>query len=187
MFDLFGIKKKKELARQEKAIEAESYIAEVKDKKALPTIVSSVFLDKGEQAFLEEETELNETRAVRKHSGGMRGIGFRVAKGVHVGVGRRSGTSESHQEWRMIDAGSLIITNQRLIFRGGKENRVVPLKKILDVSISIDAIEVAVESKSKSMIFPVKNGYLWGAIINIIRQVDDPLNLGDIKLDIQFK
>jgi hypothetical protein len=187
MFDLFGTKKKKELIRQQKATEAENYIAEVKSKKALPTIQTSIFLDKDEKAFLEEETKLNETRAIRKHSGGMGGIGFRVVKGVYVGGGRRSGTSESHQEWRMIDSGNLIITNQRMIFRGGKENRAVPLKKILSVSISIDAIEVAVESKSKSMVFPVQNGYIWGAVINILRQVDDPLNLGDLNLDIQFK
>ena len=58
MFDLFGTEKKKELVRQQKATEAESYIAEVKSKKALPTIQTSIFLDKDEKAFLEEETKL---------------------------------------------------------------------------------------------------------------------------------
>ena len=187
MFDFFGTKKKQELERQQKIVEAENYINVIKEKKALSIIKPSIFLEKNEQAFLEEKTKLHETRAIRKYSGGMKGVGFRVARGVYVGAGSRSGTSESHQEWRLIDTGNLIITNQRLIFRGGKENRTISLKKILSVSVSLDAIEVAVESKSKSVVFPVKNGYIWGAILNIVKSVDDPLNLGDLKLDIQFK
>lgn len=187
MFDLFGTKKKKELERQEKIAEAENYINIIKEKKSLPIIKPSAFLNKNEQAFLEEETKLTEPRAIRKYSGGTRGVGFRVMKGVYIGAGGRSGTSENHQEWRLIDTGKLIITNQRLIFLGGKENRAIPLKKILSLNVSLDAIEVAVESRSKSMVFSVKNGYIWGAVLNIVRSVDDPLNLGDLKLDISFQ
>ncbi len=146
----FANKKQKQ---QQLITEAENYISEVKNKKALPTIKSSIFLEKDENAFLEELTELIETRAVRKYSGGMRDVGFRVAKGVYVGAGGRSGTSESHQEWRTIDRGNLVITNKRLVFKGGKENRVVPLKKIISVDVTLKSIEVAVEARSKTIFF----------------------------------
>lgn len=180
----FANKKQKQ---QQLITDAENYISEVKNKKALPTIKSSIFLEKDESTFLEELTELKETRAVRKYSGGMRGVGLRVAKGVYVGAGGRSGTSESHQEWRTIDRGNLVITNKRLVFRGSKENRIIPLKKIISVDVALNSIEVAVEARNKTIIFPVKNGYIWGAVMNIVKSVDDPLNLGNINLDIQFK
>lgn len=187
---IFWAKRKEELKKQkhqQMILDAENYVNEVKDKKALPVIKSSIFLEKDENAFLEELTELKETRAIRKYSGGMRGVGFRVAKGVYIGAGGRSGTSESHQEWRTIDRGNLIITNKRLVFNGNKENRTVPLKKIISVDVTLDLIEVAVEARNKTMIFSVKNGYIWGAVMNIVKSVEDPLNLGDLKLDIQFK
>jgi len=187
---IFWAKRREELNKQkhqQMIIDAENYVNEVKNKKALPTIKPLVFLEEGESAFLEEPTELNETRAIREYSGGMRGIGFRVAKGVYVGAGGRSGTSESHQEWRKIDRGNLVITNKRLVFNGSKENRTVPLKKIISVDVALKSIEVAVEARNKTMIFPVKNGYIWGAVMNIVKSVEDPLNLGDLKLDIQFK
>jgi len=187
---VFWNKRRQELAeqkRQQMVAEAESYIEKVKERKALPPITPSIFLEKNEQAFLEEQTSLKETRAVRKHSGGMSGVGFRVVKGVYIGGGRRSGTSESHQEWRTIDSGNLVITNQRLVFRGSKENRSIPLKKIISVDTMRDAIEVAAETRNKVMIFPVKNSYIWGAVINIVRRVDDPSNLGDVNLDIKFQ
>jgi hypothetical protein len=186
MFDIFGVKKK-ELLRQQKITEAENYIEDIKKNKGLPIIIPSIFLDKNEHAFLEEDTSLQETRAIRKHSGGMSGVGFRVAKGVYVGGGKRSGTSESHQEWRTIDVGKLVITNKRMVFRGSKENRVIPLKKIISVETMLDGIEVALEARSKTIIFPVKNSYIWGTVINIIRRTDDPINLGDLNLNIQLK
>ena len=191
---VFLSKRKKELKeqrrqqrRQQLITEAENYINEVKNKKAIPTIKTSIFLEKDENAFLEELTELTEPRAVRKYRGEMAGAGFRIAKGVYIGGGGRSGTSESHQEWRTIDYGNLVITNKKLVFRGSKENRTVPLKKIISSDVFSESIEVAVEGRSKTMIFPVKNSYIWGAVINIVKSVDDPLNLGDLKLDIQFK
>lgn len=65
--------------RQQKVKEANEYVEKIKDNKAVPTIsTTSIFLKKGEKTFLEEGTTLSETRAVRKHSGGMAGVGFRV-------------------------------------------------------------------------------------------------------------
>ncbi len=187
MFGLFGGKKKKELEKNNKAEEAQSYINEVQKNKGLPTITPSIFLDKGEIAFLEEHTTLLETRAVTKYSSIGGGVGLRVAKGLYIGQGSRSGTSESTQEWKAIDTGKVIITNQNIIFDGEKENRILKIKDIMSISVSLDAIEISAKSKSKSMIFSVGNGYIWGAVINIIRQTDNPLNLEGIDLDIKFQ
>ncbi|MDD4062764.1 MAG: hypothetical protein PHV25_03305 [Candidatus Pacebacteria bacterium] len=187
---VFWVKRNQEIKEQkriQRVVDAENYINKVKEGKSLPVIIPSISLEKNEEAFLEEETKLIETRAIRKHTGGMKGIGFRVAKGVYLGSGSRSGTSESHQEWRTIDSGSLIITNKRIVFNGSKENRNIPIKKIISISSTHDHIEVAVEARSKTIIFPVKNSYIWGAVINIVKRTDNPLNLDDMKLDIKFE
>lgn len=183
-------RRKKELVeqrRQQKIAEAENYIEGVRDKKALPIIKSSIFIEKDENVFLEEQTKLNEPRSIRKYSGTMQGVGFRISKRISIGTGTRSGTSESHKEWRTIDSGNLIITNKRLIFNGNTENRTIALKKIISITVALDGIILSIEERNKPVMFSVNNGYIWGAVMNIIKSGNDPLNLGGVNLDIQFK
>jgi hypothetical protein len=187
---IFWTKRKKELEeqrRQQLITEANQYIEEIKSKKAIPIIKSSIFLKEGESVFLEESTDLQETRAVRTFSGGSRGVGFRVAKGISVRAGGFSGTSESNQKWKALDTGNLIITNQRLIFNGSKENRSFPIKKILSVETFIESIRISIDGRAKSLSFPVQNPYIWSTVINIVCSTKNPLKLDDIKLDIILK
>ena len=147
-------------------------------------IDQSIFLSNGECMFLKEkESRLKETRAVRKNSGS--GLGFRVMKGVYLGG--YSGKSESHQEWRILDSGELVLTNKKIIFRGNNENRTIPIDKIVAVKVYTDGIELTTESKSKSSIFAVKNPYIWNIALTILRSGKDPLSLGEIDIDVQVK
>jgi hypothetical protein len=185
-----GLKKdaKKKREEREKLItEANQYVEEIKSKKAIPIIKSSIFLKEGESAFLEENTDLQETRAVRTFRGGSRGVGFRVAKGISVRAGGFSGTSESNQEWTALDTGNLIITNQRLIFNGSKENRSFPIEKILSVETFIESIRISINGRAKSLSFPVQNPYIWSTVINIVCSTKNPLKLDNVKLDIVLK
>jgi len=94
-------KRKKELYKQyqEKLVsDANNFVNDIQNKKALTTIKPSIFLEKDEFSFLEETTVFQETRAVRDYSAGTRSVGFRVAKGVRVGFGGIKGSSHSHQE-----------------------------------------------------------------------------------------
>ncbi len=178
------LRKKRKLEEKAKLIkEAELYIEKAKESKALSTVKPSIFLNPGEHAFFEEQSNLKETRAVRKTGGG--GVGFRVAKGVYVGG--YSGQAESHQEWRTLDAGELIVTNEKIVFQGTKENRMFPINKILSVETFTDGAEVTIESRTKSVIFTARNPYILSAILHIVRSVKDPMNLKDVKLDIKFE
>jgi hypothetical protein len=173
--------------REIKITEANVFMDEVKIKKSLPVISTKLFLDNGEYAILEANTHLLETRAVR-NSGGS-GIGFRIAKGITIGS--YSGQSESHREWRKIDDGMLTLTNKRLIFSGGMENRTIPINKILSLkatfySNEVDMVELIVDGKSKNIAFPVENVYIWGGSIQIVKGAKDPVNLGNMKIDIEF-
>jgi len=181
---IFWIRRTEEQRRQQLITETNQYIEEIKSKKAIPIIKSSIFLKEGEFAFLEENTDLRETRAVRIFSGGSRGVGFKVAKGTSIRIGGFSGISESNQEWRTLDTGKLVITNQRLIFNGSKENRSFPIKKILSIETFTNSIKISIDGRAKSLNFPVKNPYIWSIVINIVCSTENPLKLDDVKINI---
>lgn len=163
--------------------EVESYISEIKEQKRLPQVSSSLFLASGEYAFLQEKTNLKETRAIRTSSGGFGG--FRVAKGITVGGW--SGSSESHREWRLLDSGELVLTNKKIVFRGGKENRTIPIDKVIGLEVYANGMEVAVEGRTKSIAFSVKNPYIWNIAISILRSGRNPLDLKGDELNIQLQ
>jgi len=161
---------------------AENYVATVKLAKSLPVIKTSIFLDNGEHGFLDEAAQLSETHSVRQSVGS--GVGFRVMKGVYVGG--YSGRSESHREWRRLDQGKLILTSQKIVFNGDKENRVLQLKDLVAINIYTYGIELSTQKRTKSSLFRVQNPYIWGAAINIIKGVKDPLHLESVNLDIKI-
>jgi hypothetical protein len=78
-------------------------------------------------------TTLLEPRAVRNWRSNYGGPSFRIARGVSFRLGASAGTSESHDELRPLDTGTLALTNQRLIFVGSKRTTSVSLEKIIDL------------------------------------------------------
>lgn len=158
-------KEKKKLALK---AEFDAYVKIVEERHGIPVIASQVTLKAGEQAFLEDEVILKETRSVttRSSSGGA----FRVMKGVYVGGS--SGTSRSHNEWQTIDKGRLVMTNQRIIFDGNSENRVVAIDKVISVSPALDGIEISIENKQKSSFYTVKNCLIWNMVFKIVHDTE---------------
>lgn len=161
---------------------AKKFLAAVKQRRGLSPISTSLYLRKGEQAFMEAACTLNETRAERQFQSG--GIGFRVAKGVYIG-GRR-GRSVSIPKMTHIDTGCLTVTSKRLVFNGRMENRVIPLSKIISVNNFTNAIEIAIEGRQKSMYFTVPDPLIWATVIRIMSVVENPTDLNDASLDIKF-
>lgn len=162
---------------------AQQFIDEAHKNKTLPTITSTLFLEKDERAIFEEETTLFETRAVRNYGGG--GVRIRVAKGISVGGYR--GQAESSQQWRPLDHGTVTLTNKRVIFNGGKDTRTIPLSKVLNISNSPTTLYIDIDGRVKSIAFKVSNSLVWSSAINVIRNFDDPFSFGDSTLDINFK
>ncbi len=180
-----GIKTKKNGSDRKEAMTKgmEEFIAKIKEHKALTPISSSLVLGPKEQAFLEEDSLLQETRSVRQ----FRSTGVRVRLMKGLSVGQSGGRAESHKEWRILDTGKLILTNKKLVFDGNKEDRTILLDKILTISPMLDAIEVSSSSRSGSMVFPVNNPFIWATTIRILSAVEDPLHLGNLDLNIQVK
>jgi hypothetical protein len=179
--DFLSPKKKIEERKNKLIEELNLFTEQIKARKSLIPITTVVLLRKGEKAYLEGNTTLLETRAIRYHTRG--GMGFRVMKGVYVGGA--SGTSESKDEWRVIDKGILTLTNERLIFDGDKEDRVIPLKKIISVKTSLDSIEISAETRKKSMLFTLNNPLIWATVIQVlIKSGGNLVQIDDVKINI---
>jgi len=91
----------------------------------------------------------SEPRSVRETSGSYGGPSIRVAKGMTWRLGKFKSKSESHEELRNIDKGTLTITNKRLIFTGAVKNVNIELKKILSIEPYEDGISLNKEGKER--------------------------------------
>lgn len=115
---------------------------------------SPIILKKNEKANLVmEDISFRETRAVRRTRGGYGGPSIRVAKGVSFRLGGISAKSESREELREIDQGSLVLTNKRLIFIGSKRTINIDLRKIMAIEAYKDGIASQRENKQKTEYF----------------------------------
>lgn len=121
----------------------------------------SIFLQPEERGLLEEPSTFYEARATRVYGVGATRIGKFTVGG---------GASRSHQTLRQVDQGRLALTDQRLIFDGSLENRVLKLSDIVSVEILSDAIEVSSSRRQKSQVFSVANPVLWFVIIRGLAQ-----------------
>lgn len=121
------------------------------DEEPLPIVQDSpIILKKGEIVFLVlQAITLMEPRAVRVSNAGYSGSTIRVAKGVSFRVGGGRAQSESHDELRNIDKGTLIISNKRFIFTGSTKNVNVNLNKIIAITEYRDGISIQRENKQK--------------------------------------
>ena len=119
---------------------------------------SPVILKKNESlSIVMHNITLQEPRAVRQTHAAYGGPTIRVAKGVSFRLGGASARSESHEEIRAIDRGSLILTTKRLIFIGSKRTTNIDLRKIMAIEAYTDGIESQRENKQKTEYFKGTN------------------------------
>ncbi len=119
---------------------------------------SPVILKKNEKlSIVMYNIILQEPRAVRQTHAAYGGPTIRVAKGVSFRLGGASARSESHEEIRNIDQGSLILTTKRLIFIGSKRTTNIDLRKIMAIEAYTDGIESQRENKQKTEYFKGTN------------------------------
>ena len=116
---------------------------------------SSIIIPKRNEktSMVMNNISLLEPRSIRNTRGGYGGPSIHVAKGVSFRLGAVAAQSESHEELRTIDKGSLILTNKRLIFIGSKRTTNIDLKRILAVKPYKDGIESQRDNKQKTEYF----------------------------------
>ena len=163
--------------------EYHEFAANVQQSCALPTMPTNIILKPDERAFYSTRSILYETRAVRQYQAAHSGV--RVAKGVYIGG--TSGRSISSQQWSKLDTGLLTITNKRLVFVGGREDRTVPLNKVVSVNANLSQIVLSVEGRQKAMVFDVPNPLIASAIIRLSPHAKDASKLSGDNLALDVK
>lgn len=118
---------------------------------------TEIVLQKAEKCFVViDNVNWHELRSVRQrvnYSG--YSTSFKVAKGFYLRSGSYKPQSYSTDEMKLIDSGTLYLTNKRIIFTGLKKNSNIKLDKILNITPYTDGLEIAKETgKSPMLILP---------------------------------
>ena len=93
--------------------------------------------------------DLLEPRAVRYSRSYYGGPTIRIAKGLSLRLGAASGRSESQDELRTLDHGTLVLTTKRLAFMGSMRTNNVSLDDIVTVEPYADGIRLHRERKER--------------------------------------
>ena len=115
------------------------------------TDANTVPLKRGERAVaVIPGVTLKEPRSVRTTYGGGGGPSFRIAKGVYFRTGGFAARSESHEEIKAIDSGTLTLTNRRVVFAGKKRTINFSLGKIVGMEPYRDGIAISRDGKQRT-------------------------------------
>lgn len=132
--------------------------------ETIETAKHKLSLQKNEYIIYHDFTLYAEPRAIREYVRGF--SGFRIMKGVYVGGSR--GRSESHEELRILDYGTLTITNKRLIFMGKFNGHDIKIDNISFMNVHTDGVQVGKTGRQRTLYFSAESGLLpYFAIKNV--------------------
>jgi hypothetical protein len=109
----------------------------------IPTIEPNINLQRGESCYFEIVANWHEHRRQTtriRYSGPTARI--RIAKGIYWRAGDLGVKPVSQDVLKLIDTGSLYLTNKRLIFMGSKGNKTIRLSKILSLEPFKNGVQI---------------------------------------------
>ncbi len=109
----------------------------------LPIIGVALNLQKSETCHFRTRIDWYENRTVTKRIG-YSGPTMRVkiAKGLYWRAGNLGVRRTTEDVLTKIDSGDMYLTNKRIIFMGGKGNKIIALNKILDFEVFSNGMEI---------------------------------------------
>jgi hypothetical protein len=125
------------------------------ENEELPVKDIDITLKKGEKCYYSQQIEWFELRKVTQRVD-YSGLNYRIkiAKGLSYRIGSIKPQRITSDEYKLIDSGTLYVTNKRLIFDGGLKNTNIPFSKILSIVPYSDAVGIEKDS-GKSPVFKV--------------------------------
>lgn len=113
-----------------------------------PSIDSPLVLKKGEQAYLSTAATLARMTTKTQYVGRSSGFSFPIGHtGIRYRVGGFKGEPVHQQSLTKLDAGTFVLTNQRVAYVGRTKSTNTPLNKVMHVEVYDDAISVAREGR----------------------------------------
>ena len=137
----------------------------LKSNGSLPEFDAPIALRRDEVCYYSVQgARLCEPRAVR--SGQYGGVSTRALAGVSIHSG--GFRSESHDEWRCQDVGSLCVTSRRIVFAGGMQTRVIDLADIIASQASVSHFQLSSSQRQKAIMFDNVNGQIIRDVLTAI-------------------
>ena len=132
---------------------------EVSQGRLSPMQVAGVNLLASEQAYWSEPVTLIEERVVRREMVGRnQGVSIRIMRGVSYRVGGSRGQSMPVYGDVPVATGDLILTNQRVIFKGDKKSIALQWQDVIGIDPYTNAITVhSGKAKQPLRFFYVRN------------------------------
>lgn len=151
---------------------------ETLSKDLAPIELPGFMETKGEKAYFKlDSVSLTEWRSTGStYQGGSQGVSIRIAKGLSYRVGASRGTLvKNPEQLQIVDNGSAIFTDKRIVFVGEKYNREWDFSKMVNVDVGTNGIYVnmAVSNRQKNSGLRATNdtdmtpGVLAGIVIAI--------------------
>ncbi len=124
------------------------YEAAVLQTSGAQPVDSPLVLHSGERAYLSVPATLARYATRTHYVGGSSGFSFPIGHtGIRYRVGAFRGHPVQHQALTKLDAGTFVLTNQRVAFIGHSKSTNTALGKLMHVEVFTDAISVFQEGR----------------------------------------
>jgi hypothetical protein len=139
----------------------------------LPQPHATLLLKNGEHALSEVPAELLEEVTDRQFQGGSHGVSVPLGHGVRYRTGAVRGhmvTIGTH--WATADTGKLTVTDQRIVYHGGRKTLEFLFTKLATLNVYTDAIDLGVTNRQSTSSFRTPNpemvsGVIHGAVSHV--------------------
>lgn len=121
----------------------------------LPLIEPDILMPKSEKCYFICAVNLYENRKITKRVGyAGPTLRVKIIKGVYFRAGNVGINRQTEDVLTKIDEGILYVTNKRILFRGGKQNKVIRYHQIIDLVPFKDGLEITKESGRSPLFEP---------------------------------
>lgn len=139
-------------------------------KAGLIPVPVPLMLKSGESGYMSVTASLARYVSSTRYVGGSHGVSIPLGHGFRYRVGAFAGQPVKSTELSEVDTGTVVLTNQRLVFVGAQKSVAVPIEKILSLEVFPDGLSVHREGKEAPDIFVFDRAARLAAMLNLLHQ-----------------
>lgn len=130
------------------------YTAGLLTTNGLRPVSTSFILKRGEQAYFSTPAHLVRHKAPTRIAAGSHALSSLMSDtGIRYRVGTFRATPVSQEDLATLDRGTLVLTNQRIVFIGALKSLTCPLERIMNVDSYKDGIALFKEGRENADLF----------------------------------